>query len=516
MSAPSVPTPLKYLSLLRLFIDASDMATMNFLKATQFNLAQSQYLQAAHSASLDFSTGTNANTFSIEIWRNTTLSGTSRCYVSKDIFNTSGKRGWAARASGTAGHESQVEFWSWNSSASAYGAIVTTNAPSNWSHCVIAVDMTVPTVSLYFDGSTTPATTTALQGTLGILPTGQTAPLLLGAWNFGTSGGVTNFYDGAMASIRLWRQALAPGFVPALFNGGFPAPYAYLGGAQKTNLVAAWDLTEASGMRFDSTANANHLSEQNGPLGQATLCRSLFERGPRGYQFHALRFNYAPPWIAQSPINNAPALRMCGQHWMRASAPGFCNDCRAGDILTVLRPTDLSLANFDYAILTADKESYDGNFTYLFPMFYNAALQTRIRRNAATTINGQISGTATYNSGSTYVTNQRGFGAGGAASFAYRVNGVANPIDLTYGNFGTDGTNTQNQWYASLEGVDSLILGGLDYDPGMAIEGPYSIQARFAGYLSTVLIYGATTANGSLSDSQNLAVENWARQLANV
>jgi hypothetical protein len=71
-------------------------------------------------------------------------------------------------------------------------------------------------------------------------------------------------------------------------------------------------------------------------------------------------------------------------------------------------------------------------------------------------------------------------------------------------------------WHAGLEGVDSLILGGLNYDIGYPVEGPYDVQDRFAGYLSTVLIYGATTANGSLSDAQNLDVENWARQLANV
>ncbi len=94
--------------------------------------------------------------------------------------------------------------------------------------------------------------------------------------------------------------------------------------------------------------------------------------------------------------------------------------------------------------------------------------------------------------------------------------GVPDPIDLSFGNFGANTGNVQNQWYAALEGVDSLILGGLNYDSGSPVEGPYAVQDRFAGYLATVLIYGGTTANGSLSDTQNLDVESWARQLANV
>lgn len=514
MMAPSVPTPLKYLSLLQLYIDAGYTATMSFCKGAQFVAAGSQYLQAAHSASIDFSTGTNANKFSVELWRNTTSIGTQRCYISKDLGNTAGKHGWAIRSSGTIGQESQVEFWIWNNTANAYAGIVTTNAPGNWSSCVVTADLTVPTVNMYFDGSTTPATTTPTVGTLAALATGQSAPLLLGAWN--GSGGIANLYDGVLASVRLWREVIPTVIVPLLFNAGFPLSYARLTGGQKTNLVAAWDLTESGGTRSDATANANHLAEQNGPLAQAQLCTSLDDRGPSGYQFFAPRFNYAPLWIALSPLNNLPALQMCGQHWMRASAPGFGRNLLSGDIFTVVRPTDLSILNFDYSILTADKETYDGNFTYMFPLFYNSTLQLRIRRDAATATNGQIRGTTTVTTGTTYVTNQRGFGAGGTASLAYRLNGVADPIDPSFGNFAANTGNTQSQWYATLEGVDSLILGGLNYDSGSPLEGPYTVQDRFVGYLSTVLIYGGTVANGSLTDAQNLDVENWARRLANV
>ena len=122
------PVPLQYLSLLRLFVDASNTATMTFRNGAQFVAAQSRYLQAAHNAALDFSTGTNANKFSIEVWRNASSAGTNYCFISKDIVNTAGKHGWSLRTSGTAGQENQVEFWSWNSSTNAYGVIVTTNA----------------------------------------------------------------------------------------------------------------------------------------------------------------------------------------------------------------------------------------------------------------------------------------------------------------------------------------------------------------------------------------------------
>lgn len=516
MTGPALPVPLRYLSWLKLFVDASYTPTMNFVNAAQFVAANSRYLQAAHASSLDFSTGTNANKFTIEIWRNTTTAATNRAYVSKDIYNTTGKRGWAVRSSGTVGQESQVEFWAWNNAANAYGSIVTTNAPVNWSHCVIAVDLTGPAINFYFDGSTTAATTTAVLGTLGILPTGQSAPLTVGAWNFGSSGGVMNFFDGALAGLRLWRQALPASMVPVLFNGGFPLNFARLGGSQKTYLVGAWDLLETSGARSDATASANPLTEQNGAIGQAALCTSLVERGPQGYQFFAPRFNYAPYWVALSPINNRPALRFCGQHWLRAAAPGFGSNCLAGDIFTVIRPQDLSLTNFDYAVLAADKETYDGNFTYMFPLIYNSLLQLRLRRDAATSFNNQVRGTTTLTAGNTYVTNQRGFGSGGVASLAYRINGAADPIDVNYASYNTNGGNVHNKWYGGLEGVESLILGGLNYDPGGPIEGPFAIQDRFNGYLAATVIYGGTSANGSLADIDNLAVEAWARQLANV
>ena len=387
--------------------------------------------------------------------------------------------------------------------------------PGSWSQCIVAVDLTVPTVNLYFDGSTTPATTTPESGTLGPLPTGQNAPVLLGGWNTG-SGGVTNFYDGVLASVRLWRETVTPVFVPALFNGGFPATYSMLAGGQKTNLVAAWDLSEASGSCADSTIGANTLSEENGPLGQALLCTSLLDRGTRGYHF----------FCAPLQLLRAMARAFANQQSARAETVRPALD--AGECPELLQrlsvgghhhsraPTDLSIANFDYSILTADKETYDGNFTYMFPLFYNSMLQLRMRRDAATAINGQIRGTTTYSVGNTYVTNHRGFGAGGVASLAYRVNGLIDPIDLTFSNFSSNTGNVQNQWYAGLDSVDSLILGGLNYDPGFTLEGPYAVQDRFAGYISTVLIYGGTTANGSLTDAQNLAVENWARQLANV
>jgi Concanavalin A-like lectin/glucanases superfamily len=516
LSSPAVPVPLKFLSLLRLFIDASYTASMTFCKAAQFVASSSQYLQAAHAATLDFSTGTNANKFSFEIWRNTATTGSNRCYLAKDVFNTAGDHGWSLRTSGTVGHESQLEFWAWNSSANAYGAVVTADAPSNWSHCVVTVDLTAPAVNFYFDGVTVPATTSSLSGTLGPLPTGQTAPLLVGAWNFGSSGGLANFYDGALASVRIWRQTLPTVLIPALFNGGLPVPFARLRGSEKTYLVAAWDLTEVGGERLDSSASANHLTEQNGPLGQATLCARLMDRGPAGYLFLAPRFNYAPFWIEESPINGRPALQFCGQHWMHAYAPGFCGACLSGDIVTVIRPTDLSIANFDYSVITADKESYDGNFTYFFPMIYNGKLSLRIRRDEGTSINSDPRGTTTLTAGNTLVTNQRGFGAGDAASLAYRVNGTTNSIDTTYKNYSTNGGNIQNQWLGSMESVDSLVLGGLNYDSGSPVEGPYSIQDRFAGYIATAVIYGGTTTNGSLSDAENLAVENWARGLAGV
>ena len=201
---------------------------------------------------------------------------------------------------------------------------------------------------------------------------------------------------------------------------------------------------------------------------------------------------------------------------MHANAPGFCSDCLAGDIFTVIRPTDLSTANFDYSLITADKETYDGNFTYMFPLIYNSKLELRMRRDKATAINNDPRGTTTVSANSTYVTNQRGFGTGGLASYAYRLNGTANPLDGTYNFYGTNGGNIQNQWYASLESVDSLVLGGLNYDQGFTLEGPYGIQDRYKGYLAAALIYGGTTISGGLADGDNLAVENWARSLANV
>ena len=106
--------------MLRLFVDASYTPGLSLIAAAKFVAASSQYLQAAHAASLDFSTGTNANKFTIEVWHNTGTIGNNRCYVSKDVNGTAGKHGWALRTSGTINQESQLEFWAWNNSANTY------------------------------------------------------------------------------------------------------------------------------------------------------------------------------------------------------------------------------------------------------------------------------------------------------------------------------------------------------------------------------------------------------------
>lgn len=79
----------------------------------------------------------------------------------------------------------------------------------------------------------------------------------------------TQNFRGRVQAVQFWRTAAGGGgvlslsAVQALYNGGVARLYASLSAGEQTNLVAAWDLTEESGTRADSSGNGLTLTDNN-------------------------------------------------------------------------------------------------------------------------------------------------------------------------------------------------------------------------------------------------------------
>ncbi|MBI2826698.1 MAG: hypothetical protein HYX69_18660 [Planctomycetia bacterium] len=507
--------PLRYRSRMRLFVDPARTGCLTLVPACRFARSSSQWLETSGNATgdaLDFATGKK---WSVEFWRNPDSLGLDRTYVCKYKYDT--QRGWRIGTGGSTGQEHEIAIGLHDGSSFTFNT--TTGASKNWSQCVVVFDLTQGTaanrVKVYLDGGTTPV---AWSGTPNFQSAvaSSAAAVTLGTW--GTTGSAFNsqYYDGTLRAVRIWNRALASGEVSDLFSestfGIRPALFGEIDGSLQSGCVAAWDLDEESGSRADSSGQGWTLVEKSGPIAQAQLCTQLVERAA-GLVFDAPLYYYAPWRFASSPINGRPALYFGGTHWMNCNVALGTADS-SGDILAIVRPTDLSGISFDYSFMAIEKDAASANETYFFPMFFrNGAGDTmkvniRMRTDLASAFNGRVTGSTVTSAGSTYVCNVRGLGAGGTASWEMRVNGNQETVT-------DDGPAVRNKYTKDLDAPDHLTLGGLNYE-GTITEAPYWIQDRFKGYIAGILLYGSAGTGGALSAAENLNVENWARNLAGV
>ncbi len=88
-----------------------------------------------------------------------------------------------------------------------------------------------------------------------------TAALRLGA----SDHSLADSHNGRMDAWGFWNRPLSDGELEAIRNGGRGVEYRHLTAAQRSGLIAFYDLGEASGVRADFSGNGQHLTPVNGP-----------------------------------------------------------------------------------------------------------------------------------------------------------------------------------------------------------------------------------------------------------
>ncbi len=88
-----------------------------------------------------------------------------------------------------------------------------------------------------------------------------TAAIRLGASDIA----IANSHNGRMDAWGFWNRSLSDAELEAIRNGGRGVEYRHLTAAQRSGLIAFYDLGEASGVRADYSGNGQHLSPINGP-----------------------------------------------------------------------------------------------------------------------------------------------------------------------------------------------------------------------------------------------------------
>lgn len=102
------------------------------------------------------------------------------------------------------------------------------------------------------------------------------APLRLGASDLS----LADSHDGRMNRWGFWRRALSDNEMAMLRSGGKGMEFRDLNDALRTDLIAFYDLGQASGPRVDASGNGQHLSPVNSPgnadgAGRKADCRYL-------------------------------------------------------------------------------------------------------------------------------------------------------------------------------------------------------------------------------------------------
>jgi len=513
------PPPEAHAEKLRLKIDAARQDLLTLDHGALLSRADGQYLECATPtpAMLGISTG-----LSVSFFRNADsliVASEGRTYLSMYDWDTTGRRGFAVYGASGDEAEQQLEICCRTAEGGGTGVLRawrTTDAPKNWSHCLLTLDLTqtgASAVAAYFDGSPTSATINGGSGNAAATTvlTAQMPSLVVGTFGNSSSSRNDRSWDGALARLKIWNRPLLATNSSALWNDGdgLTAAAADADTELSEQLVGAWDLTEASGNRADS-ASVNHLVEQNGPIGRANICRRIGLPFPEGAAMVASYWT-APRWVSHSPIrpaDPAPALRFGGNHWMkRGVADGFCANCHAGDIFCVIHPTLLDEAN--YAVLSANRQDMaHANRSYMLPMLRDQRMGLRVRGSDGDHPNATVCGSTTLTAGQTYVTNQRGLGVGDVESFVLRLNGGADAIDGALFGYGANNSGIWNSWYASCGPFAELSLGAENYfsSDSPPTDGD-TAQYLFHGYIATIIIYGEVPGSGSLSEAENLAIE---------
>lgn len=216
--------------------------------ASQFTAANTEYLSIADNASLSF----GDEDFSVAGWLYLDSSPGWQMPIGKwdyagnkreyGIYNNNGTRNYAF-------------FVSSNGTTNTGLVSATTVSLSTWAYVACVHDSVNNLLKISINNAAfeTSSYSTGCNN--------NTSALLFGA--SGTIASPQELFNGRICKVGIWRKALSSGEVTSLYNSGNGLAYCQLSGGLLTSLEAYWNLSESSGTRADSTANANNLTDNN-------------------------------------------------------------------------------------------------------------------------------------------------------------------------------------------------------------------------------------------------------------
>lgn len=217
-----------------------DLFTFN--NALKFNSADSNYVNVAHDASLNFSGGD----FSISMWVKLTTTGVDQILAHKMTVGFTGFFLYLTAAGQVLLEVDDTPSITRISTLNSY-------APGSWYHIVaIKSTNTVNLWNFYINGV---LESKAILGPTFIGSVDNTEPLILG------STGTSNYFDGVMDEVSFYNKALTPQEVGYLYNSGIGNPPI---GPLLTNLTAYYKFDEAlsispgTNIAVDSSTNGNN------------------------------------------------------------------------------------------------------------------------------------------------------------------------------------------------------------------------------------------------------------------
>lgn len=216
--------------------------------ASQFTATNSEFLSIADNASLsfgdeDFSFGAWAYLDSKTTHRSLVMKYTDATPIEYGINYNSVSDRFHAAISGNGTIQNDV-----------YADALGSPSTGTWYFVVAVHDSVGNTFKIYINGS---ATVNSVAHTAGC-NNGNSA-FLIGAEN--TVAVPTFPWDGRIAKAFVYRKALSTTEIDNLYNSGNGLADCQLSGSLLTSLEGYWNLSESSGTRADSTANANNLAD---------------------------------------------------------------------------------------------------------------------------------------------------------------------------------------------------------------------------------------------------------------
>ena len=212
--------------------------------ASQLNPVSGTYVQYLSTSNF---TG-NPTAFTVSAWFNLYYSQAGRTYFSN--YNGSTGNGWVVGIDD--GANNQIKFYA--GSATFNSSVVLSN--STWYHAVLTYDATAsPKMNLYINNGT-PETSN-----LSLTYSGTATNNVIGQL---TAASANQSFAAKMTSTGYWTRALTSTEVSYLYNSGTPLLYSCMTGSVLTNLVAWYDMGEAtSATRVDATGNGHNMTNGN-------------------------------------------------------------------------------------------------------------------------------------------------------------------------------------------------------------------------------------------------------------